>query len=100
MIVIIDFHQLFLDNPGDPNTLETDVGKLIGYHLYREYSLDTGIYYLENRLLGRYCRQHLDILTHCRPIGELASRYQYRRSIIRIRNRDAYAILIKEASYE
>lgn len=100
MIVIVDFHHLFLDTRGDRTTLEHDVGNMIGYHLYREYALDTGIYSLENRLMGKYCRQHMNILTYCRPIGELASRHKYRRSIIRIRNQDAYAILLKEASYE
>lgn len=100
MVVIIDFHHIFPDAQKDHRQFKEDVSMMIRYHLYREYLIDTGVYSLENRLLGRYCHRLMDIYTHCRPIGVLACRHQYRRSIIRIRNRDAYAILLKEASYD
>lgn len=100
MVVIIDFHHLFTDVHKESSTFEDDVSRLIAYHLYREYHIDSGVYSLENRLLGKYCNHHLDILSRCLPIGIMACRHDRRRSIIRIRNRDAYAILLNEAPYE
>jgi hypothetical protein len=101
MVVIIDFHHIFPDvQKRERSTFEDDVARMIEYYLYREFFIDTGTYSLDNRLLGKYCKKLMDISTHCRSIGEVAWRHRYRRSIIRIRNRDAYAILLKEASYD
>lgn len=98
MLIVIDINQHLPLLDDDRHQIAYRYSELIRYHLYREYYLDTGTYSLCNRDLALYCKVLDDLRTDLRAIGRLAVRYSKRRSIVRIRNRDAYIALLGELS--
>jgi hypothetical protein len=102
MLIVVDLNQhlptLADDSSIDQHRIARRYSELIRYHLYREYYLDTGTYSLTNRDMSLYCRMKSLLLEELHAIGKLAVAYSKRRSVVRIKNRDAYVVLFGELS--
>lgn len=102
MLIVVDLNQhlplLKGDSVMDQHRLARRMSELIRYHLYREYHLDTGTYALCDRDLRWYCQVLGELRLELQVIGRLAVRNNKRRSIVRIKNRDAYVSLFGELS--
>lgn len=102
MLIVVDLNQhlpTLADNSKlDQHLIACRYSELIRYHLYREYHLDTGTYTLSNPDMHLYCRIAQVLRAELHVIGRLSVAYSKRRSIVRIKNRDAYVALLEELS--
>lgn len=102
MLIVVDFNQLLPELADesiiDRHRIIRSFSELIRYHLYREYYLDTGTYTLANPDMHLYCRMSAVLRVELRTVGKLAVAYSKRRSVVRIKNRDAYVALLGELS--
>jgi len=92
MVIILHLQEWVAVKPKRPERLRRLLSRLVGYHLYREYHVDSGVYHLTNNEMALYCRLQY-------PLKEIlieASRLAFRRVRIVVDYDDAYVIPIKE----
>jgi len=96
MLVVIDINHYLPDRNDTDLDTYLRFKEMLRYHLYREYHLETGTYFLSNRDLAAYCRMKDVFLVEFSRIGTIALHHDRRHAVIKIRNRDAYVALLRE----